>query len=121
MNQSSPPVNDIRGCPELAQVIPHVVLSDDKITETSSQLQEMLPNYDDETPVSCEKKRKLVSEEEDYSVEPKSGDSTFNQLGGCHYGESVADEVPLYDAPLAIIHPGCFISFYLCTSYKKYW
>ncbi|XP_017215213.1 probable inactive histone-lysine N-methyltransferase SUVR2 [Daucus carota subsp. sativus] len=106
-DQPSVPVNDFRDRPELARVIPPVGFSDKKVSETSSCLMEILPNYDDETPVSCRRKRKLVyQEEEDHSVELKSGDTTSNQIGGHYNGESVADEMPLYDAPLAIIRPG---------------
>lgn len=113
-DQPSVPVNDFRDRPELARVIPPVGFSDKKVSETSSCLMEILPNYDDETPVSCRRKRKLVyQEEEDHSVELKSGDTTSNQIGGHYNGESVADEMPLYDAPLAIIRPGFFLSLHL--------
>lgn len=107
-------MNDFTGCPELAQVISPVV------TESSTPLPEKLPNHDGETPVFCQRKRKLVYQEEDHSVELKSGDTTLNEIGGCYDGESIADELPSYDPPLAIICPGFFISSYLCTSYKKY-
>lgn len=109
-DQPFAPVNDFTGCTELALVISPVV------TESSTPLPEKLPNCGGETSVFCQRKRKLVYQEEDHSVEPKSGDTTFNEIGGCYNGESIADEMPLHDPPLAITLPGFFISSYLCTS-----
>lgn len=114
-------MNDFGSCPdEMALLISPVGLADDKTTDPSSSLSEMPLNYDEETPVSCQRKRKLVYQEEDNSVEPESGDTTFNQIGGSYNGESIADEMPSYDSPLAIIRPGFFIFSYLSTSFRKY-
>ncbi|KAL8121954.1 putative inactive histone-lysine N-methyltransferase SUVR2 [Apium graveolens] len=94
-DQPFAPVNDFTGCPEMALVISPAV------TESSTPLQEKLPDYDGETSAFCHRKRKLVYQEEDYSVEPKGGDSTVNEIGG-----SIGDEMPSYDPPLAITCPG---------------